>query len=171
MAAKRPRISSPAILAVFSSLMIIELLTWLNHRRLRRGAYVSNILGACFAFIASVILLRMPLYDPRLSTEKISPPFDIPTSKLRSPEDNLTLWQFLTVSWMAPLISVGSARQLHDEDVWGLSYQFVHKTLHEKFRALRGSFVVRLIKANAPDILITSSLGILTMIASMPAQS
>lgn len=77
------------------------------------------------------------------------------------------LWQFMTVSWMSPLITLGSSRQLNDEDVWSLSFEFQHKTLHEKFRELKGSVVRRLLTANGIDLIIISSLAVVSSLASM----
>lgn len=116
---------------------------------------------------AVVVILCMPLRDPDLSKDQISPPFGHLTSQLRSPEDNLTLWQFMTVSWMTPLISLGSVRQLNDEDVWSLAFEFQHSILHDRFRELKGSVVRRLIAANGLDLVIISSLGVLELLASM----
>lgn len=116
---------------------------------------------------AVVVILCMPLRNPDLSKDRISPPFGHPTSQLRSPEDNLTLWQFMTISWMAPLISLGSARQLNDGDVWSLAFEFQHRILHDSFRELNGSVVRRLITANGLDLVIVSSLAVLESLASM----
>lgn len=114
-----------------------------------------------------VTILLMPLRDPKFSSEDISPAGDQPTSKLRSPEDNLTPFQFMTVSWMAPLISIGSKRQLQVEDVWSLGYEFRHRLLHDGFTALQGSVLRRLLVANGMDLLIVISLGILQLCADL----
>jgi len=108
----------------------------------------------------------MPFRDPKLSNDDICSPYQVPTEGKRSPEDNLTLLQFMTVSWMSSLISIGSARQINQEDVWSLSLEFQHKTLHEKFRTMKGSVVKRLLIANGLDLIIIASLGILSCIAS-----
>ena len=118
------------------------------------------------ALVATVDILLMPLRDPSLPLDDISPVFETPKSLFRSPEDNLTLWQFITVSWMAPMISTGSKRQLHDDDVWFLAYVFQHKRLHESFRQLQGSVTRRLLSANGIDIAITAFLGVLGSFAS-----
>ena len=115
------------------------------------------------------VMLCMPLRDPGLPNDDISPPFGNPKSQHRSPEDNLNLFQFMTVSWMSPLISLGSSRQLNDEDVWSLAFEFQHGTLHERFRQLKGSVVRRLITANGLDLVIISSLAVLESLASMKA--
>ncbi|KAI4091192.1 MAG: hypothetical protein L6R37_007773 [Teloschistes peruensis] len=101
----------------------------------------------------------MSLRDPNLPSDDISPAFEKPHHRLRSPEDNLTLWQWMSVSWMSPLIAIGYTRQLHDEDVWSLSYEFQHRILHQRFRELGGSVVRRLLSANAIDLAILSFLG------------
>ena len=73
----------------------------------------------------------------------------------------------MTVSWMTPLISLGSARQLNDGDVWSLPFEFQHSILHDSFRELEGSVVRRLISANGLDLVIISFLAILELLASM----
>lgn len=113
-----------------------------------------------------LIILCMPLRDPLLPKDDISSAFAPPTFDLRSPEDKLTLWQFLTVTWMTPLISVGSKRQLNDEDVWFLGYEFQHSHLHERFRELQGSVVRRLIEANGVDLILLTIFGIVDLVAS-----
>ncbi|EKG12941.1 Putative ABC transporter protein [Macrophomina phaseolina MS6] len=104
-----------------------------------------------------------------MPTTDISSPFTSPTSDLRSPEDNLSLWQFLSVSWMSPLIARGYRRQLNDDDVWFLPYDFQHARLHVLFRELKGSVVKRLLVANGLDLIITTSLGILESAANLVA--
>ena len=86
---------------------------------------------------------------------------------MRSPEDNLTLWQFMSVSWMAPLIKMGNERQLNDEDVWSLGYEFKHRGLHDEFRELKGSVLRRLLEANGLDLFIISALSIIELVASV----
>lgn len=68
---------------------------------------------------------------------------------------------------MWPLISLGSARQLNDEDVWSLGFEFQHRHLHDKFREMKGSVVKRLLAANGLDLVFISVLGILESLASM----
>lgn len=87
-----------------------------------------------------------------------------PSSHFRSPEDNLRLWQFLTVTWMAPLISIGRKRQLHEDDVWFLGFEFQHRRLHDKFRRLRGSAISRLLQANGIDIFTITVIAIVQML-------
>ena len=106
----------------------------------------------------------MPLRSPWLPGFDIGAVGQMPSSDFRSPEDNLRLWQFLSVSWMAPLISKGRQRQLDEDDVWTLGYEFKHKTLHEKFRLVRGSVVGRLLRANGIDVFIIVMIATAQMI-------
>ncbi|KAL8737968.1 MAG: hypothetical protein Q9181_001190 [Wetmoreana brouardii] len=108
----------------------------------------------------------MPLRDPDLPDDDISRAFEKPNHLLRSPEDKLTLWQYMSVSWMSPLISVGYTRQLNDDDVWNLSLEFQHRILHQKFRELAGSVVRRLLSANGLDLVILSCLGIVEALSN-----
>ena len=121
----------------------------------------------CFIILAMLTILMMPMRTPDLDSSDVCRPFRPPTYYLRSPEDDMTLWQFMTVAWMAPLISLGKRRQLNDEDVWLLPYEFQHSRLHYLFRELRGSVIIRLLQANALDLIITTLLGILESAASM----
>jgi len=73
----------------------------------------------------------------------------------------------MTISWMKPLISLGNARQLNDEDVWLLSYEFQHRILHDRFRELKGSVLRRLVEANGLDLIIISVLSIIELFASI----
>ena len=127
---------------------------------------VPAIFGLFTALTAIFIILNMPLRKPEMPLKGISTPFSTPTDKLRSPEDNLTLLQFMTFSWLSPLISVGAKRQLNNEDVWDLSYEFQHRYLYDNFRELRGSIVGRLLRANGLDLVITSLLATIETAAS-----
>jgi hypothetical protein len=108
----------------------------------------------------------MPVRDPSLPQEGIGRVGETPSDNLRSPEDDLNLWQFLTVSWMSPLISVGRKRRINEDDIWLLGFEFQHRRLHDKFRQLRGSVLRRLLRANGIDIFILSSISLIQMACS-----
>jgi hypothetical protein len=119
------------------------------------------------ALISIIIILIMPTRNPTLSKEGIGIVGQKPSDRLRSPEDDLLLWQYLTISWMWPLISLGRKRKINEDDVWLLGYEFQHRRLHEKFRQLQGSVLGRLLQANGVDVFIIGSIAILQMICSM----
>jgi len=128
--------------------------------------WILHLVECCAAIGSFVVTLAMPIRDPHLEAFGIAQPFGVTTHELRSPEDNLSLWQFLSVSWMTPLISLGSSRQIRDEDVWLLPFEFQHERLHNLFRELPGSILGRLIKANFLDLVITILLGVFESAAS-----
>ena len=124
-------------------------------------------ISAVFAFLGAVVTLNMPFRDPSLPDSEISAVLSTSTSTLRTPEDNLTLWQFMCVSWMWPLMSTGKTRQINDEDVWLLGYEFQHANLHEKFSQLPGSVLGRIVKANGIDLFLTGMYGIIELLANL----
>lgn len=124
-------------------------------------------IGISIPMSCVVVLLNLPMREVRRSKDEISKVFSEPTSTLRSPEDNMTSWQWLSVSWMAPLMSIGVKRQLHQTDVWSLPYDFQHGRLHTLFRELTGSVLIRLLKANGADLIIITCLGFVETFAEL----
>ena len=161
--------TTPKSLLVFHCSIFISQIILLSHSAIElRQDDIPALLGILLAFGSICIILNMPLRDPRLPHSEIgSSSGGFPTSLLRSPEDNLTLWQFMSVSWMAALIGLGSAKQLNDDDVWSLGYDFKHRMLTDKFRDLQGTVLVRLLKANGLDLMIMGVLAIIEVVASV----
>ncbi|CAL5874333.1 uncharacterized protein PFLUO_LOCUS8629 [Penicillium psychrofluorescens] len=158
---KRPRSCSISMLAFFVCTFVVEI-TLASHSD-SKSKIIARYIAAGAAATASIVILLMPFRKPSLPLRGISSVGQQPTSDFRSPEDNLRLWQFLTVSWMAPLIATGRVRQLHEQDIWLLGFDFQHRRLHEKFRQIRGSVLGRLLKANGIDIFILSVLATVRM--------
>ncbi|KAL2019279.1 hypothetical protein VTK56DRAFT_9823 [Thermocarpiscus australiensis] len=164
LAVERPRTTPGAVLVINISLLLVEFVIFavvpdaVSNGWPRVFAWAA---GVCLPLASVILMLDMPLRDPLLGRNGIGKPFTEPTNAVRSPEDVITLWQWMTVSWMAPLIKVGYKRQLHDEDVWLLAYEFQHSRLHMLFRELSGTVFARLLKANGFDLLITTCLGAL----------
>lgn len=174
LAVRRPRTASITLLIAFVIIFALQVvyltLKWPVNLPSRWSSQSTiGILGAISAllsFVASIVIVNMPLRDPVLSRAAISPPYATPTNELRSPEDSLTLWQWMTVSWMASLMEIGSKRRLNDEDVWQLGYEFQHRHLHDAFRELRGTVVRRLLKANGIDLVILTFLALVELVAN-----
>jgi hypothetical protein len=163
----RPITAPLALLALYTSIFITQAITFVDGQSGLNVKDLPSILTLISALVAVGVILVMPLRHPYLPKNQISPAFGPPTSELRSPEDDLTVWQFMTVSWMAPLMSIGNKRQLNDEDVWQLGYEFQHRMLHDTFRELKGSVLGRLFKANGLDLVIISGLSMFELVASM----
>ena len=121
-----------------------------------------TVLGSALASIFAILL--MPFRDLSLPKDGISQPFQPPNSDSRSPEDALTLWQFMTVAWMSPLIALGTKRPLNDTDVWQLSHQFQHRNLRDAFSEIRGSVLRRVVIANGVDLAILSLLSLMVLL-------
>ncbi|KAK0714732.1 hypothetical protein B0H67DRAFT_644566 [Lasiosphaeris hirsuta] len=166
---ERPRTTPGAVFIINSTLFLTELAMAAVVPGFAKGATgaIAVTGGILFPLASLILMANMPMRDPLLDTVGIGRPFDEPTSKDRSPEDLVTLWQWMTVSWMAPLIKSGYQRQLHDEDVWFLPYEFQHSRLHELFRELPGTVFWRLAKANGLDLLLTTALGVLETSAEL----
>lgn len=168
---QHPRSASAFLLIIFVSIVIGEIAIIATHFHgpiVKRDPMLTISGGLC-SFLSTVIIINVPLRAPEMSRQGISPPFAIPTNELRSPEDNMTFFQWMTVSWMAPLIKVGNTRQLNDGDVWLLGYEFQHRYLHDAFRELKGSVVRRLLAANWIDLAILSLLAIVELTANYAA--
>ncbi|KAJ9299237.1 hypothetical protein DTO271G3_2859 [Paecilomyces variotii] len=163
VAIERPSSCPASLLAYYLSVLIVELpfVLFIHSPTPFKLAARYGTIGIAAA--ACLTILLMPLREPSLPCVKISPVGQPPSSDLRSPEDNLRLWQFLTVSWMTPLISTGRKRQLNEQDVWTLSFEFQHRRLHEKFRQLRGSVLARVFLANGLDVFLICAVAIVQM--------
>lgn len=122
----------------------------------QEAGHYTGLLAALLSLVVHVIL---PLRDPRLGSDGICRPFERPSSDLRSPEDDFTLWDWMTARWAGPLLSIGMSRQIEAEDVWFLGYEFQHRHLHAAFSRLKGSVLARLLRANWIDIVILSLLA------------
>lgn len=150
------------------SLLLVQLvlLSTILHFATTQGFVVWGV-QTVVTLASVIVILTMPLRDPRLDDRDICSPFQTPTSRLRSPEDNLSLWNWMSVGWMGPIVKTGCQRQLHDEDIWKLPLEFQHDRLHMQFRDVKGSVLVRILKANAPDLVLTTCLGTLESICSL----
>jgi len=158
---QKPRTTPVSVLITFSSYVVCQSVVMASHEHWSKTEMGLDITTLILSVLAVLVILMMPLRDPSLPSCSISKPFTDATASLRSPEDNLTLWQFMTVSWMTPLIRTGFKRQLDDGDVWKLGFEFQHRGLHNNFRRLRGTVMQRLLTANGIDLVIITALGVL----------
>ena len=140
---------------------MVELYTiqsWTNLRDIEAFAHYTT---AVVILISITIVLLMEYTPISPGSGPISVVGTVPSSNERSPEDSLRLWQFLTNSWVWPLLQVGKRRQLEKEDIWKLGYGFQNGRVIAAFREMKGSSLfIRLLKANGLDccILILTAL-------------
>ncbi|KAL1867541.1 hypothetical protein VTK73DRAFT_4120 [Phialemonium thermophilum] len=164
----RPRATPGPVLTIHVALLLVQILLGMSVPDLARGwAGLLWLAEMLVPSLTLIVILNMPMRDPLLDDADVSRPFTPPKASLRSPEDAFTLWQFLTVSWMQPLIALGRERQLHDEDVWFLPFEFQHQRLHLLFREIRGSVIGRLLRANGLDLCVMSVLGVVESVMTL----
>ncbi|KAJ9656906.1 hypothetical protein H2198_004659 [Neophaeococcomyces mojaviensis] len=163
----RPRRFSLVVLIIlfglFVSQSVLLLKTWQNAFDLKLWLVVGTVV---MSLIGVILLVNMPMREPSWSRFGISKPFSEPTDKLRSPEDSLTFWQWMTVSWVSPLLRIGKKRQLNEDDIWLLPYEFQHTQLHHAFCKLKGSVLRRILRANWVDLVILTCLELLELITN-----
>lgn len=84
-------------------------------------------------------------------------------------DDYATLGQWLTLSWLTPLIEQGKTAPLEEDDVWQLARGFRSRFLLRVFErvAPESNFMVRLLKAHARDILAMGVLSIVSVVLSV----
>lgn len=167
VAVERPRTAPYGVLIIIVSLLITHVILLIGSHSVLRSQGLYSSVDVVVALAAIATILNMPMRTPGFSYDEVAPVSAPPTSRLRSPEDRLSLFQFMTVSWMNPLISLGKGKKLEDEDVWRLSFEFQHQTLHDNFRELKGTVVRRLLAANGLDLIITTFLGVTESVASV----
>lgn len=155
------------MLAFFLASVAVELSFVVNHEPIATVKAAAHYVTLGAAVSACIVILYMPLRSPSLPSFDIGAVGQEPSDKFRSPEDNLRLWQFLSVSWMAPLLSKGKKKQLNEDDVWLLGFEFKHRRLHEKFRLTRGSVISRLLQANGVDVVIVTVIATVQMLCGM----
>ena len=162
----RPKTVSVAILGVFGITLISQAVIFSHAASPSPTEIALSVVNIVVTAAGLLILLNLPFRHPGLPNDGISKTSASPSSTVRTPEDNLTLWQFMSVSWMVPMISEGQKRQLNDEDVWSLGYEFQHVTLHERFRETKGSVLRRILEANGADLFLIALYGIIEMLGN-----
>jgi hypothetical protein len=163
----RPRHCRPSLLMFYVPALIAELSRTESSTFPVAIESVANYSVALFSLISVMIVLWMPFRPISPLSGPISSVGTPPKKTERSPEDALRLWQFLTVSWIWPLLAVGKERQMEKDDVWLLGYGFQNGRLAHAFREIRGSTVFRrLLKANGIDCCILVLNTFIELIAS-----
>ncbi|KPM43649.1 ATP-binding cassette transporter abc4 [Neonectria ditissima] len=117
--------------------------------------------------LAIIAIGNMPIRDPSWGTSEIGSARLPPTHHVRSPEDNLTLFQFWTMTWVYPLAKVARAREITVEDVWQLPFDFQHTRLYMAFRELEGKLLPCLIEANGLDLFLSTALSVVEKVSEV----
>jgi hypothetical protein len=160
----RPVRFPPSMSAYYLSVILYDyaIVTGLDSPSRFLAVLYSISFFSCFLGLG--VLLLMPINPPTYDAQNIGRVGAPSTSEFRSPEDAVRLWQWLTVSWLSPLISVGKTRLINESDVWALPLSFQHGRLVEGMKLLRGSLLRRVIRANAIDIILLCIMSFFDMV-------
>ena len=147
---KTPKLLLVQYLFIFLAALGIYANEFLVHSL--RALEPCRLACALLAFLGFVVIGNMPLRDPSWGNQDIGSTKLAPSNVVRSPEDNLTLFQFWTMKWVYPLAKVALSREIVVEDVWQLPWEFQHSRLYLAFRELKGRLLLCLVRANGLDL-------------------
>ncbi|KAK8114712.1 ABC transporter [Apiospora kogelbergensis] len=164
---RRPRKTPKTLLALFFISLVGTAVASTSTQVQSHRTSILHLGGLCTALGGIAIILSMPMRDPLMGNRGIAGKHDDATVELRSPEDDVSLWQWMTVSWLKPLLRKGYKKQLDDRDVWLLPYEFQHDRLHTLFGSLKGSLMRRLMQANGLDLVIITFLALVESAANL----
>ncbi|CAE6439243.1 unnamed protein product [Rhizoctonia solani] len=123
-----------------------------------RWSYISRVFDAFLTVGGTTIILNMPLEsfgDAQIDAEGRTPAL----------EDHCTLFQWITFSWVSPLVAMGSHRPLEEKDMWQLSRLMRTRVLMKQFLQLKRSSLLRkILAANARDMFLDLMLTVLSAI-------
>ncbi|KAH7322247.1 ABC transporter type 1, transmembrane domain-containing protein [Rhizoctonia solani] len=128
------------------------------------GGFLTGNAGRIFdAFLilgGITIILNMPLEsfgEPTVDAEGRLPPL----------EDHCTLLQWMTFSWVSPLVALESLQPLGEKDMWQLSRLMRTRVLMKKFSQLKSATLLRkILVANGRDMFLDLVLTVLSSILS-----
>ncbi|KEP50340.1 multidrug resistance-associated ABC transporter [Rhizoctonia solani 123E] len=124
---------------------------------------VGQVLNSLLTFVGLVVIVNMPLTiagEPEINEDGLHPAL----------EDNCTLWQWMTFTWVSPIISLGASRPLEEKDVWQLSKSMRTRVLMRKFlQVKRASLLRRILVANAMDLFLDASLTVISTLMNFSA--
>ncbi|KAF8345519.1 multidrug resistance-associated ABC transporter [Amanita rubescens] len=123
-----------------------------------------NILALLLNFFAIlelfIIILSIPFAIP---SEQASEQLDA-SADTATPEDYITLCEWITFSWVYPLIKKGRSTTLQEDDVWNLSPTVQSRPVFLRFCEIRRSTLLRKLWAvNSLDVIMDFVLTVLTV--------
>ncbi|KAM5351116.1 hypothetical protein ACJ41O_003839 [Fusarium nematophilum] len=163
-------VKAPRLLLVQYLLMVSTTLSICAVHYLHVRSAPLNVLQASRLALASLAIItigNMPLRHPSWDSSDIGSPHHSPGNHVRSPEDNLTLFQFWTMTWVYPLARAARTRELTVEDVWQLPHDFQHHRLYMAFRELKGRLLPCLVEANGLDLFISTLLAVVERVSEV----
>lgn len=163
-------VKAPRILLLQYLLMLLAAAFIHSAQFISHSLHEVNLFRIARAVACSIgifVIGNMPLRDPSWDATDIGHRRQMPSDQVRSPEDNLTLFQFWAMTWVFPLAKISRGRELVVEDVWQLPFAFQHKRLYLAFRDLKGKLVPRLLEANGLDLFLSAALAIIEKVSEV----
>ncbi|KAG8696666.1 hypothetical protein FRC08_007008 [Ceratobasidium sp. 394] len=130
---------------------------------------IRAVICAMILFLAGRYPLSSILVGPEIAKSG-----DAPSHRFTSPEDGVSLWGWLTFSFMNPLFKLADERSLHasedgkyslnDEDVWSLSPTFAHRNIFRRYlremetKGRELSLLWYLLRSNSLDLILDITL-------------
>jgi ABC-type multidrug transport system fused ATPase/permease subunit len=165
----RPASASLWLLTIYLLETFLEIASTLA---IKRVSTLSNLLSALVALcglLSVIILLCMPINASIMSSTDTGT-FGSLNDANENLEHSLSLYQYLTISWIWPLLVVGRQRQLKKEDIWTIRPELQAAHLNGVLSSLRQSTTLsRLLHVNAYDLtiaLVIACLGLVLEFAS-----
>jgi hypothetical protein len=163
---------SPYWLILFTMISAVSTLLDLYHEVIPASSS-HNVVAAsisslrfidCLALLT--ICLSYPMQDirPGPKVAPADPKTTVrPSRAFTSPEDGVTLWNWLTFDYLEPLFRLSGQGTLNDEDVWDLPPGFKHANLFGKYLRVdaahpQQSLVWFLVTSNSLDLIIDVAL-------------
>lgn len=110
------------------------------------GSLALQIINIFITLLGICIISSMPIHlngEPTIDEAGLLPAMD----------DFVTLYQWLSFSWMTDFVSIGAVRSVEESDLWQLSHLLRSRVIMAKFRHWRGKTLLRrLLSANALDL-------------------
>lgn len=171
----RPPTRTPYILLLFSVTTAITAVIEVYHNLLPGLGHQTNPFLVAFSAISlatSVVILMVCLSYPMmdiLPSPTVAPLGSRPSCIYSSPEDAVSLWNWMTFNFISPILDRAGEGTLNEEDVWDLPPDFKHANLFGKYLKVvdenpRMSFVWFLLRSNSQDLIIDLSLKLYTSV-------
>jgi hypothetical protein len=156
LAARRPRTCPTSLLTFYIPALFIHVAFSVAPTE------PSNTLRYCHGIsgAASALSIFAVVSTPLTSSIPLDAPGTAPSNSFRSPEDNSTILQFLTVSWIGSILSLGTSGHLRESHVGQPTLELQCTRVCEKFHGTSGSIFSRLCQSNAVDLAIMSILTV-----------
>lgn len=167
--ADRPRKTPKCLLLQYFLYLVVDMTingnNFLEHKATKPDTL--SVFRAALVCLVILVIGNMPLRDPTWDSSLIATRHITPSSDLTSPEDNITLFQFWSMTWAYPLAELARVKEITTRDVWQLPFDFQHTSLYTAFRQLEGRLLSCLVEANGLDLCIATVLSVVEKVAEV----